>query len=110
MARALGASVYPATTKELGWYPLRITQEGKHTPVRYFDERDCTMFHWHGDTFDLPFGAQLLASSDACQNQVYQWGNMRWRFNVTQKSLPPAWRLGMSGMPMKYSMKNIRRH
>lgn len=97
MARALGASVYPATTKELGWYPLRITQEGKHTPVRYFDERDCTMFHWHGDTFDLPYGAQLLASSDACQNQVYQWGKHALAFQchpeVTANGLE-AWYVG----------------
>ncbi|MFZ6680106.1 glutamine amidotransferase [Undibacterium sp. Tian12W] len=74
MARALGASVYPAAAKEIGWFPLKVTNEGKDTPVRHFDARHCNMFHWHGDTFDLPQGAQLLASSEACHNQAYGWG------------------------------------
>ena len=33
-----------------------------------------TVFHWHGETFDLPPGAELLASSDLCRNQAYHIG------------------------------------
>ena len=74
MARALGASVYPAAVKEVGWYPLQLSDAGKDSPVRHLSAQHCNMFHWHGDTFDLPHGAQLLASTADCQNQVYRWG------------------------------------
>src|SRR5262249_54375226 len=34
-----------------------------------------TAFHWHGETFDLPPGAELLASSDLCLHQAYRVGS-----------------------------------
>jgi GMP synthase-like glutamine amidotransferase len=33
-----------------------------------------TLFHWHGETFDLPAGAEWLASSEACRHQAYRFG------------------------------------
>jgi GMP synthase-like glutamine amidotransferase len=71
IASALGARVYPNTTKEIGWYPVRASE----TPdgvLRLPDE--VTVFHWHGETFDLPDGAVRLASSEACLNQTFQVG------------------------------------
>lgn len=97
MARALGASVYPAAKQEIGWYPLTMSNEGKDTPVRHFDARHCNMFHWHGDTFDLPHGAQLLASSEACKNQVYSWGKHALAFQCHPEVLAAgleAWYVG----------------
>ena len=72
LARALGSRVYPGPQKEIGWKPLSLTAACAKTPVRHFAARP--MFHWHGDTFDLPAGATLLASTDVCANQVYVWG------------------------------------
>ncbi|MEP7365301.1 MAG: glutamine amidotransferase [Acidobacteriota bacterium] len=72
MARALGSRVYPGPRKEIGWKPLSLTAACENTPVRHFGA--SSMFHWHGDTFDLPAGATLLASTDVCANQVYAWG------------------------------------
>jgi GMP synthase-like glutamine amidotransferase len=70
LAEALGAKVYPHHTKEIGFFPVTKTNEVllNHVPEQWM------VFHWHGDTFDLPEGAVLLASSAACKNQAYRKG------------------------------------
>lgn len=75
MAVALGARVYPGHGKELGWLPLQLTEAGKLSPVRHLSSELTDMLHWHGDTFDLPDGATLLASSSLYSNQIYSWGD-----------------------------------
>ncbi|MBO2971153.1 glutamine amidotransferase [Burkholderia pseudomallei] len=74
IARALGARVYPAAAKELGWIPLALTDAGRVSPLRHVDGAITSMMHWHGDTFDLPAGAIHLASTPACRNQAFSWG------------------------------------
>ena len=75
MARALGASVYPGKVKEIGWLPLELTNEGMQSPLALLSSKHTSMLHWHGDTFDLPEGATLLASTANYQNQAFVWGN-----------------------------------
>jgi GMP synthase (glutamine-hydrolysing) len=72
IARALGARVYPGPAKEIGWSPLRLTEAGKAGPLRHF--ANTPVLHWHGDTFDLPEGAQLLASTPLYQHQAFLFG------------------------------------
>lgn len=74
MARALGARVYPGPAKEIGWQPLRLTEAGHASPLAPLDGSSTSMLHWHGDTFDLPTGATLLASTDLCRHQAFSWG------------------------------------
>jgi len=75
MAKALGADVYPGKQgKEIGWYPLTLTEEGKESPVCHLAGDKTPMLHWHGDTFDFPDGATLLASSEKYKYQAYRWG------------------------------------
>ncbi len=74
IARALGAKVYAAAHKELGWTPLTLTDAGRASPLRHLDGAATSMLHWHGDTFDLPPGAIHLASTPACRNQAFSWG------------------------------------
>ena len=71
MAAALGARVTPGAHKEIGWFPLQghPVAEGDFQ----FPEQ-ITVFHWHGETFSLPAGARLLASSAACRHQAFQLG------------------------------------
>ena len=71
IASALGARVYPNTKKEIGWFQIESTScpaEAFHFPEK------CSVFHWHGETFDLPAGAVRLAKSAACENQAFQIG------------------------------------
>ncbi len=73
MARALGARVYPGPAKEIGWTPLALTDAGRASPVAHLDSTRTSMLHWHGDTFDLPSGATLLASTELCRHQAFSW-------------------------------------
>lgn len=75
MAKALGEKVYPGTNgSEIGWNEIYATEEGKESCVRHFDASVTKVVQWHGDTFDLPKGAKLLASSRQYKNQIFQWG------------------------------------
>lgn len=74
IASALGARVFPATDKEIGWSDLLISEKGMKTPLRYLDANHCSMLHWHGETFELPEGGTLLASSEKCQHQAFSYG------------------------------------
>lgn len=69
IASALGSKVYPGEHKEIGWFPINKSVENSLIPER------ITVFHWHGETFDLPAGAKLLASTEACHNQIFTKGN-----------------------------------
>ncbi len=74
MARALGVGVYPGTAKEIGWAPIALTEVGLQSPVRHHGQ-DGVVLHWHGDTFDLPRSAKLLASTHLVPNQAYAIGS-----------------------------------
>lgn len=74
IARALGARVYPTGTKEIGWAPVTLSPAGRESPFRHLGEDQTAVLHWHGDTFDLPQGANLLASTAICRNQAFAWG------------------------------------
>ena len=74
LARVLGARVFPSPVKELGWKVLRLTEEGQRSVVNPLAAEHTSMLHWHGDTFDLPARATLLASTDAVPHQIYEWG------------------------------------
>ncbi|WP_321844175.1 glutamine amidotransferase [Paraburkholderia bannensis] len=75
IARVLGARVYAADHKEIGWTPLTLTDAGRASPLRHVDGASTSMLHWHGDTFDLPPGATRLASTPLCENQAFAWGD-----------------------------------
>lgn len=74
MARALGARVYPGPAKEIGWAPLILTDAGCTSPLAHLGPDHTPVLHWHGDTFDLPSGATLLASTDLISNQAFSHG------------------------------------
>ena len=72
MASVLGARVYPGPVKELGWKALTLTAEGRSSAIAPLGDANVSMLHWHGDTFDLPRGARLLASTAEVQNQIFE--------------------------------------
>ena len=66
IADVLGAEVYPGPQKEIGWFPVR-----REAGAPDLLPEELTVFHWHGDTFDLPAGAIPLALSTTCRNQGF---------------------------------------
>lgn len=72
IARAMGADVMANAQKEIGWHPI---QGIKTTEASCFQfPESVEVFHWHGETFNLPAGAVRIAESTACRNQAYQLG------------------------------------
>jgi GMP synthase-like glutamine amidotransferase len=71
IASALGSRVYRNPQQEIGWFPVEAVP-GTADTFRF--PAKSTVFHWHGETFDLPVGAVRLARSAACDNQAYQMG------------------------------------
>jgi GMP synthase-like glutamine amidotransferase len=75
ISAALGARVYTNVEKEIGWFDVELTCFAKSNNL-FFDMEDRTkVFHWHGDTFDLPENAIHLAYSKGCKNQAYIFKN-----------------------------------
>jgi len=72
IASALGARVYPNAAKEIGWFPVTSVTPLPDHAFRF--PPDQTVFHWHGETFDLPPGATHLARSAGCEHQAFQIG------------------------------------
>lgn len=73
IASALGAAVYKNKQKEIGWLNVEQTEEGKRIfPFSTFGER-FKVFHFHGETFDLPEGSTLIYSSEYCKNQAFAY-------------------------------------
>jgi len=70
VSAALGARVYANNEKEIGWYDIELTTSAQSG---LFSDMGSVLrvFHWHGDTFDLPENAILLASSAATENQAF---------------------------------------
>ena len=88
IASAHGARVYRNTEKEIGWFDIQActgVDEAFHFPAT------TTVLHWHGETFDLPPGARLLASSAACRHQAFQLGGraigLQFHLEMTDDSL-----------------------
>lgn len=96
IAHALGAKVYAGHVKEIGWSTLDIRYANQNllTPLA-----NTPVLHWHGDTFDLPERATLLASSNIYSNQAFQIGSnilaLQFHIEVANESLE-KWLIGHS--------------
>jgi len=64
IAQALGGRVYRAEQKEIGWFDVAINNEGMNDIFKGIANNNMKVFQWHGDTYELPKSATLLASSD----------------------------------------------
>ena len=74
LASSLGAAVYPGAAAEVGLLPVFLTEAARTDPVFAGLPAELLTLQWHGETFDLPVGAVLLAASPLCPNQAFRVG------------------------------------
>ncbi|WP_374317780.1 glutamine amidotransferase [Aquabacterium sp.] len=100
MAAASGERVYPGPAKEIGWEPLIPTDAGASSVLQALGSAQWQVLHWHGDTFDLPDGATLLASTRRVKNQVFSIGQhalgLQCHLEVDGKQIE-RWLIGHTG-------------
>ncbi len=96
LAAALGARVYRGTFEEIGPGAVTLTEEGRNDPVLGASGLiELPVVHWHSETFDLPRGATLLASSVAYPHQAFRVGSRAYglQFHVeVDRALAAGWR------------------
>src|SRR5258705_8809772 len=82
MARALGAPIAMSPEPEIGWQNMTVADTPK-AGAWFGEERELTVYHWHRESFALPRGAELLASTGACPNQAFAIGkHLAMQFHV----------------------------
>lgn len=89
IARVLGARVYPNAQQEIGWLPIEFTAAASAHLLPALPTT-MTVFHWHGDTFDLPHGAVHLAYSAGCQQQAYSYDGHVLAFQYHPEATPTS--------------------
>ncbi len=75
LARAAGARITKAPSKEIGWSSVSLTEDGRADPLFRELPPEITVFQWHGDTFEIPEGGKRLAASGVCPNQAFRVGS-----------------------------------
>jgi GMP synthase (glutamine-hydrolysing) len=80
MAKACGAKVFKGREKEIGWYPVRLTEGGMSDPLLESFPDEFMIFQWHGDSYRLPQGAVRLVGSESYPNQAMRIGHMSYGF------------------------------
>ena len=90
IAEVLGARVYPNNHKEIGWFSIEGVQAVPSGSIEKVLSNAGEVFHWHGDTFDLPTGATHLAKSPVCKNQAFSVGNQILALQFHLETTPDA--------------------
>jgi GMP synthase-like glutamine amidotransferase len=71
IAHALGVDVFPNRNREIGWFPIEDVAQRESSGLKSIVPPPIEVFHWHGDTFDLPRNSVHLARSEGCENQAF---------------------------------------
>jgi GMP synthase-like glutamine amidotransferase len=106
IAKALGARVYRGPGQEIGWHEIELVDGGVGDPLMVrlalhprtgdFENR-FKVFHWHGETFDIPEGAERLAKSGLYENQAFRYGRHVYAFQFhieARKDMVHEWLKG----------------
>jgi GMP synthase-like glutamine amidotransferase len=91
IAEVLGTRVYKNAEKEIGWFDVILTEQAEKVSLTNGMKTISKVFHWHGDTFDLPQNSKHIFYSEACQNQAFLYKDnvlgLQFHFEVTEQSI-----------------------
>ncbi len=91
IAKALGARVIKAPVKEIGWYDISLTEDGKKTPLFSQFPTTFSVFQWHEDTFEIPNFGKLIATATSVPNQAFCYGRnaygLQFHLEVTESMI-----------------------
>ncbi|NJJ40473.1 type 1 glutamine amidotransferase [Paenibacillus apii] len=89
IADVIGGKVTKNGQPEIGWIPIRWSDEALSNPLFSFFPRDSVVFEWHYDTFSvLPPGAEVLAGSEACSHQAFVYKEHVFGFQFHLENTP----------------------
>jgi GMP synthase-like glutamine amidotransferase len=91
LAKACGAKVTQSPVKEIGWFKVELTEEGKKDSFFTGLSDKINVFQWHGDTFAIPDGGKWLGRAKGCVHQAFKVGpnayGVQFHFEITDKSI-----------------------
>ena len=90
IADVLGGKVSKNQYKEIGWFPVSLTREARDSSIFGSLPGTFNAFHWHGDTFKIPYGAARIAQSEGCVNQAFEYGRaigLQFHLEYSKKSI-----------------------
>lgn len=91
IAKALGAKVFKAPGKEIGWYDVSLTRVGSQDPLFSNLPKKFSVFQWHEDTFEIPEGGQWIAKSSPVSHQAFRYGEnvygLQFHLEVTEEMI-----------------------
>ncbi len=91
IAKALGAKVFKAPMREIGWYEVSLTKIGSQDPLFSGLPKTFPVFQWHEDTFEIPNGAKLIVTSSPISHQAFRYGErvygLQFHLEVTEQMI-----------------------
>jgi GMP synthase (glutamine-hydrolysing) len=91
IAKALGAKVFKAPLKEIGWYDVSLTEDGLKDSLFSHLPKTLSVFQWHEDTFEMPNAGKLIATSTSVPHQAFKYGEnaygLQFHLEVTEKMI-----------------------
>ncbi len=91
IADVLGAKIKANKQKEIGWFPIQIVENKSCSELNEILSINTPVFHWHGDTFEIPKGAERIAKSEVCNNQAFIYNKnvfaLQYHLEMSESSL-----------------------
>jgi len=109
IAEVLGARVFPNLKKEIGWFDIFKSKNQELHPIQNIFESEFIVFHWHGDTFDLPLNSKHLFYSKITNNQGFIYNDkvlaLQFHLEVTDHTLLEMIENGKSELNMSETIQ-----
>lgn len=91
LAKATGANVVKSPLKEVGFFKVQITAEGRKDSLFKNVRPEFDVYHWHEDMFEIPRQGKLLATGTGCPHQAFKAGKnaygLQFHVEITDKSI-----------------------